>query len=40
MNVSSVLSCLVVVLANTPMESNDQGWVAMLFNRVCLGLSM
>ena len=30
-----VLSCLVVILANTPMESNDQGWMCMLFSHVC-----
>ena len=35
-----VLSCLVVILANTPMESNGQGWVRMLFSHVCLGLSV
>ena len=34
------LSCLVVILANTPMESNGQGWVRMLFSNVCLGLSV
>ena len=32
-----LLSCLVVILANTPMESNGQGWVRMLFSHVCLG---
>ena len=34
-----VLPCLVIILANTPMESNGQGWVRMLFSHVCLGLS-
>ena len=33
-------SCLVVILANTPMESNGQGRVRMLFSHVCLGLSV
>ena len=34
------LCCLVVILANTPMESNGQGWVRMLFSHACLGLSV
>ena len=34
------LCCLVVKLANTPMESNGQGWVRVLFSHVCLGLSV